>query len=119
MVSARTRPRCCACPAGRLAAGRRQHRRRRCVQLRPSRPIRRWATSPISPRPSRAQLAAQISGSNLDAASLATYAQGWLDDLQTQLNGQVGGVYVFGGEAVGTAPGRLRRHADYDPATAG
>lgn len=66
----------------------------------------------------KTQLAAQISGSNLDSASLATYAQGWLDDLQTQLNSQVGGVYLFGGEAVDGAPVDFS-DADYDPTTAG
>jgi len=66
----------------------------------------------------KTQLAAQISGSNLDASSLATYAQGWLDDLQTQLNSQVGGVYLFGGEAVDGAPVDFS-DADYDPTTAG
>lgn len=66
----------------------------------------------------KSQLAAQISGSNLDVDSLATYARGWLDDLQTQLNSQVGGVYLFGGEAVDGAPVDFSA-ADYDPATAG
>lgn len=66
----------------------------------------------------KSQLAAQISGSKLDAASLASYARGWLDDLQTQLNSQVGGVYLFGGEAVDAAPVDFSSAA-YDPTTAG
>lgn len=66
----------------------------------------------------KSQLAAQISGANLDADSLEAYARGWLDDLQTQLNSQVGGVYLFGGEAVDAAPVDFSS-ADYDPATAG
>lgn len=66
----------------------------------------------------KSQLAAQISGSNLDADSLAAYARGWLDDLQTQLNSQVGGVYLFGGEAVDGAPVDFSA-VGYDPTTAG
>ncbi len=66
----------------------------------------------------KSQLAAQISGANLDSSSLATYAQGWLDDLQTQLNSQVGGVYLFGGEATDQAPVDFSS-ASYDPTTAG
>ena len=66
----------------------------------------------------KSQLAAQISGANLDSASLATYAQGWLDDLQTPLNSQVGGVYLFGGEATDQAPVDFSA-ASYDPTTAG
>ena len=66
----------------------------------------------------KSQLAAQISGASLDADSLEAYARGWLDDLQTQLNSQVGGVYLFGGEAVDAAPVDFSS-ADYDPATAG
>jgi flagellar hook-associated protein 3 FlgL len=66
----------------------------------------------------KSQLAAQISGTSLDADSLASYARGWLDDLQTQLNRQVGGVYLFGGEAVDAAPVDFSS-ADYDPTTAG
>lgn len=66
----------------------------------------------------KSQLAAQISGANLDSSSLATYAQGWLDDLQTQLNSQVGGVYLFGGEAVDQAPVDFSS-SNYDPTTAG
>ncbi|PHY18840.1 flagellin [Caulobacter sp. BP25] len=66
----------------------------------------------------KSQLAAQISGSKLDGESLASYAQGWLDDLQTQLNSQVGGVYLFGGEAIDGAPVDFSS-ADYDPNTAG
>lgn len=66
----------------------------------------------------KSQLAAQISGSNLDADSLAAYARGWLDDLQTQLNSQVGGVYLFGGEAVDVAPVDFSA-VGYDPTTAG
>lgn len=66
----------------------------------------------------KSQLAAQISGAKLDADSLASYARGWLDDLQTQLNSQVGGVYLFGGEAVDAAPVDFSA-ADYDPTTAG
>jgi len=66
----------------------------------------------------RSQLAAQISGSNLGTDSLAAYARGWLDDLQTQLNSQVGGVYLFGGEAVDAAPVDFAA-AGYDPTTAG
>lgn len=66
----------------------------------------------------KTQLAAQISGSNLDASGLAAYARGWLDDLQTQLNSQVGGVYLFGGEAVDRAPVDVS-DPDYDPTTDG
>lgn len=66
----------------------------------------------------KSQLAAQISGSTLDADSLASYARGWLDDLQTQLNSQVGGVYLFGGDATDAAPVDFSS-ADYDPTTAG
>lgn len=66
----------------------------------------------------KSQLAAQISGAKLDADSLASYARGWLDDLQTQLNSQVGGVYLFGGEAVDAAPVDFSS-SDYDPDTPG
>ena len=66
----------------------------------------------------KSQLAAQLSGSTLDASSLATYAKGWLEDLQTQLNSQVGGVYLCGGEAIDTAPVDFT-DADYDPTVSG
>ncbi|ADG08942.1 flagellar biosynthesis protein FlgL [Caulobacter segnis] len=66
----------------------------------------------------KSQLAAQISGTSLDGDSLAAYARGWLDDLQTQLNSQVGGVYLFGGEAVDAAPVDFSS-ADYDPTAVG
>lgn len=66
----------------------------------------------------KSQLASLISAAPVDSASLATYAQGWLEDLQTQLNGDLGGVYLFSGEAVETEPVDFTA-ATYDPTTAG
>jgi flagellar hook-associated protein 3 FlgL len=66
----------------------------------------------------KSQLASLLSASTLNADTLATYAQGWLDDLQTQLNGDLGGAYLFSGEAVETAPVDFSA-ATYDPTTSG
>jgi flagellar hook-associated protein 3 FlgL len=66
----------------------------------------------------KSQLASLVSASTLDATSLATYAQGWLDDLQTQLNGDLGGVYLFSGDDVDTAPVDFSA-ATYDPTVTG
>jgi len=66
----------------------------------------------------KSQLASLLSASTLNADTLATCAQGWLDDLQTQLNGDIGGAYLFSGEAVETAPVDFSAAA-YDPATSG
>jgi flagellar hook-associated protein 3 FlgL len=66
----------------------------------------------------KSQLASLMSATTLDSASLATYAQGWLEDLQTQLNGDLGGVYLFSGDDVDTAPVDFS-DATYDPTTSG
>jgi flagellar hook-associated protein 3 FlgL len=66
----------------------------------------------------KSQLASLMSATTLDSASLATYAQGWLEDLQTQLNGDLGGVYLFSGDDVDTAPVDFS-DVTYDPTTSG
>jgi flagellar hook-associated protein 3 FlgL len=66
----------------------------------------------------KTQLASLMSASPIDSDSLATYAQGWLEDLQTQLNGDLGGVYLFSGDDVDTAPVDFS-DATYDPTTSG
>jgi flagellar hook-associated protein 3 FlgL len=66
----------------------------------------------------KTQLTSLMSASPVDSASLATYAQGWLEDLQTQLNGDLGGVYLFSGDDVDTAPVDFS-DATYDPTTSG
>ncbi len=66
----------------------------------------------------KSQLTSLISAAPVDSDSLATYAQGWLDDLQTQLNGDLAGVYLFSGDALDTAPVDFS-DADYDATTSG
>jgi flagellar hook-associated protein 3 FlgL len=54
----------------------------------------------------RSQLASSISGANAatSSASLAQNAANWLASLQSELNTEVGGVYVFAGQASDTPP---------------
>ena len=66
----------------------------------------------------KSQLTSLMSASPVDSASLATYAQGWLEDLQTQLNGDLGGVYLFSGDDVDTGPVDFS-DATYDPTMSG
>lgn len=65
----------------------------------------------------RSQLAAAISGADAagSAAALAENAANWLDSLQSELNTEVGGVYVFAGQASDTAPVDFA-DPDYAPA---
>ena len=52
----------------------------------------------------KSQLASMMSSSTLDAAAAGQYAADWLTDLQTLLNSQQGGVYLFSGQATDVAP---------------
>lgn len=55
----------------------------------------------------RSQLAAAISGANNGSGASAITGQSaanWLSTLQSELNTEVGGVYVFGGQASNAAP---------------
>jgi flagellar hook-associated protein 3 FlgL len=52
----------------------------------------------------KSQLASMMSSSTLDAAAAGQYAADWLSDLQTLLNSQQGGVYLFSGQATDIAP---------------
>jgi flagellar hook-associated protein 3 FlgL len=54
----------------------------------------------------RSQLAASLSGGSAanTSSALAQSASDWLSSLQNELNTEVGGVYVFGGQATDTAP---------------
>jgi len=66
----------------------------------------------------KTQLASLMSATPIDGATLATYARGWLDDLQAQLNGDLAGVYLFSGDDVETAPVDFS-DVTYDPTTGG
>lgn len=65
----------------------------------------------------KTQLASMMSSSTLDASTTSQYAADWLSDLQTLLNSQQGGVYLFSGQATDVAPADFSA-AGYDP-TAG
>jgi flagellar hook-associated protein 3 FlgL len=65
----------------------------------------------------KTQLASMMSSSTTDAATTSQYAADWLADLQTLLNSQQGGVYLFSGQATDVAPVDFSA-AGYDP-TAG
>jgi flagellar hook-associated protein 3 FlgL len=65
----------------------------------------------------KTQLASMMSSSTLDAATVGQYAANWLTDLQTLLNSQQGGAYLFSGQSTDVAPVDLTA-AGYDP-TAG
>lgn len=52
----------------------------------------------------RSQLASAVSGTNGSGAITASTAANWLSTLQSELNTQVGGVYVFGGQSADHAP---------------
>ena len=65
----------------------------------------------------KTQLASMMSSSTLDAGTTGQYAADWLTDLQSLLNSQQGGTYLFSGQATDTAPVDFTA-AGYDP-TAG
>ncbi|RAK59597.1 flagellar biosynthesis protein FlgL [Phenylobacterium hankyongense] len=68
----------------------------------------------------RSQLAAAISGANNGTGASAITGQSaanWLSTLQSELNTEVGGVYVFGGQASNAAPVDFTTPA-YNPAGA-
>jgi flagellar hook-associated protein 3 FlgL len=65
----------------------------------------------------KTQLASMMSSSTLDAATVGQYAANWLADLQTLLNSQQGGAYLFSGQSTDVAPVDFTA-AGYDP-TAG
>lgn len=64
----------------------------------------------------RTQLSAALSGtgSSTTSALSAADAQGWLQTLQSELNTEVGGRYVFAGQAVDRAPVNFSS-SSYDP----
>jgi flagellar hook-associated protein 3 FlgL len=65
----------------------------------------------------RTRLSAALSGTNTTAVTLtADDAKGWLQTLQSALNTEVGGRYVFAGQAVDRAPVDFTS-AGYDPAS--
>lgn len=66
----------------------------------------------------RSQLSAALSGTYANGVTpiTAQQAQVWLNDLQSQLNTQIAGQYVFGGQATGSPPVDLSS-ASYDPTT--
>ena len=67
----------------------------------------------------RTRLSAALSGSYATGVTpiTAEQAQTWLSELQSQLNTQIGGQYVFGGESTNLAPVDFST-AGYDPTTA-
>jgi flagellar hook-associated protein 3 FlgL len=65
----------------------------------------------------KTQLASMISSSTIDSDTTTQYASDWMSDLQTLLNSQQGGVYLFSGQATDTAPVDFSA-TGYDP-TAG
>lgn len=66
----------------------------------------------------RTQLSAALSNTNSTSPLItAADAQGWLQTLQSELNTEVGGRYVFAGQAVDRAPVDFAS-AGYDPASA-
>lgn len=66
----------------------------------------------------RTRLSAALSGTNTTGAALtAEDAKGWLQTLQSALNTEVGGRYVFAGQAVDRAPVDFTA-AGYDPTSA-
>lgn len=65
----------------------------------------------------RSQLASAVSGTNGSGAITADTAKNWLSTLQSELNTQVGGVYVFGGQGADHAPVDFT-DASYAPAFA-
>ncbi|GEO80845.1 flagellin [Pararhodospirillum oryzae] len=62
----------------------------------------------------RVAITAAISGSVTDTSTLAASAQGWLEDVASQLNTDMGGLPVFGGTSAGGNPVDLEA-AGYTP----
>jgi len=52
----------------------------------------------------KVDITATISGTVTDTAELKTAADGWLDEVVSLLNTDIGGLYVFGGNGATTAP---------------
>jgi flagellar hook-associated protein 3 FlgL len=62
----------------------------------------------------KSQLASMMSSSTIDSDTTSQYATDWMSDLQTLLNSQQGGVYLFSGQATDTAAVDFS-DTDYDP----